>query len=79
MASITFALDEESKSKLSKFVWVVWSELVRQMLLREFKRREVLKKLEEFSKDSDLTDEDALRLGRKVKEGMWKKYKEAGW
>ena len=79
MASITFAVDEELKAQLSKFVWVVWSELVKQRLLREFKRREVLKKLEEFSKESELTDEDALTLGRKIKEGMWKKYKEAGW
>ncbi|MFH1711458.1 MAG: hypothetical protein ABH840_04060 [Nanoarchaeota archaeon] len=79
MASITFAVDEELKNKLSKFVWINLSVLAMHELLREFKRQKVLKKLEEFSKGSDLTDEEALKLGRKIKEGIWKKYKEKGW
>jgi len=79
MASITFAVDEELKEKISKFFWINLSALVMHELLKEFKRQKVLKKLEEFFKDSNLTDEDALRLGRKIKEGMWKRYKEAGW
>ena len=78
MASITFAVTEELKAKLSKFVWINLSVLAMHELLREFKRQTALKKLEEFSKDSDF-DEEALKLGNKVKEGMWKRYKEAGW
>ena len=68
MASVTFAIDEELKSKLSKFVWVVWSELVRQELLR---RQELLSKFnsteeQEFIKWS-------VDLGRRAKKGSFKR------
>lgn len=78
MASITFAIDEELKAKLSKFVWINLSALAMDELLRELKRQTLLKELEKYSKDSDF-DEEALKLGKKVKEKMWKKYKKAGW
>jgi len=68
MASITFALDEELKAKLSKFVWVVWSELVKQELLR---RQKLLSKFnspeeQEFIKWS-------VELGRRAKKDSFKR------
>lgn len=74
MASITFALDDELKSKVEKLSWINWSELARQELS---KRQEVFKsdersrlfeELEELTKDSTLSDEDCLKLGKLVKE-----------
>jgi hypothetical protein len=68
MASVTFAIDEELRSKLSKFVWVVWSELVRQELLERSQRTKLFKELDELTKDSKLTDEDCIRFAKLVKE-----------
>lgn len=78
MASITFAIDDELKAKLSKLVWINLSALAMYELLKEFKRQKLLKELDKFSNESN-SDEEALKIGRKIKEGMWKKYKEAGW
>ena len=34
---------------------------------------------ESIASKSKLTEEQALELGDKIKEGMWKRYKEKGW
>ena len=46
MASVTFAIDEEVKAQLSKFVWIVWSELVKQELLERSQKTRLFKELE---------------------------------
>ena len=33
-----------------------------------------LKRIKEFSRDSELTEEDAVRIGRKINEGLAKRY-----
>ncbi|MBI2449249.1 hypothetical protein HYV49_03045 [Candidatus Pacearchaeota archaeon] len=68
MASITFALDKELKTRLSKFVWVVWSELVKQELL---KRQELLNKFNS-SEEKELI-RWSVELGRKAKKDSFKK------
>ena len=68
MASITFALDEELKTRLSKFVWVVWSELVKQELL---KRQELLNKFNS-SEEQELI-RWSVELGRKAKKDSFKR------
>ncbi len=35
--------------------------------------------VESIASKSELTEEQALELGNKVKEGMWKRYKKEGW
>jgi len=68
MASITFAVDDELKSEISKFVWINLSELVRQELLRRYKFFNKLnsKEEQEFIKWS-------VELGRKAKKESFKK------
>jgi len=75
MASVTFAINEELKIKLSKFVWVVWSELVKQELLKRSQRAILFRELEELTKDSALTDEDCIRFAKLVKERFVKESK----
>ena len=79
MASITFAIDDELKTRLSKFIWINLSILAMQELSKELKRQMALRKLEEFSQESDSTDEEALKIGNIIKEAVWKKYKKNGW
>jgi hypothetical protein len=72
MASITFALDKELKVELSKFFWIVWSEVVRQRLLEREKKAELLfKKLE--SKEEQELIKWSVELGSKAKKGRLKK------
>ena len=72
MASITFALNPELKSEISKFPWVNWSELAREDLARRKKIGEMLlKKL--HSKEEQEFIKWSVELGRKAKKGRFKR------
>ncbi len=79
MANMTLSIPNEFKQKMDKFAWLNWSELAREAFAKRMKQLELLEKLDKDFEKSELTDEDTLRLGRKLKEEMWKKYKEKGW
>jgi len=78
MASVTFAIDEELKIKLSKFVWIVWSELARQELLRQEKTREAFEKFKKLVAKSKFTEQDAKELADKVNSSMHEELKKKG-
>src|SRR3989339_1439372 len=72
MASVTFALDPELRSEISKFPWVNWSELAREDLVRRKKIGEMLlKKL--HSKEEQEFIKWSVELGRKAKKGRFKR------
>ena len=72
MASITFAVDPELKSEMSKFSWINWSKLVREKLSeREAKAEMLLKKL--HSKEEQEFIKWSVELGRKAKKGSFKR------
>ena len=71
MATMTLAIPDKLKSEMNEFPEMNWSEAARQAFARKIRD---LRILQEFSKDSTLTEEDALELGRKVNEGLSKRY-----
>ena len=72
MASVTFALDPDLRSEISKFPWVNWSELAREELIRRKKIGEMLlKKLN--SKEEREFVRWSVELGRKAKKGRFKR------
>ena len=79
MPNITLSVSEELKKQLDQLPEINFSEAVRKFLSEKAKRALLLKKLDKMLENSELTEEDCLRLGDKIKEGMWKKYKEEGW
>ena len=79
MPNITLSIPAELKHKLDSIPELNWSEIVREFLSEKVKRSLLLKKLDTMLENSELTEEDCLRIGAKIKEGMWKKYKEEGW
>jgi hypothetical protein len=79
MPNITISVPEELKKKLEEFPEINWSGFLRECIESKAKRLAILKKLDKMLENSEITEEDALKLGDKVKEGMWKKYKKAGW
>ena len=78
MVSVSFTISEELKTKIDKFSWINWSDVARQEALEQEKRVELLNELEELTKDSKLTDEDCLRLGRLIKKGISKRLQKGG-
>ena len=72
MASITFAVDPEFKSKISKFLWINWSELVRERLIEREKQAEFLLKTLKSKEEQELI-KWGVELGRKAKKGRFKR------
>jgi len=72
MTNITLSMPEELKNEMEKFPEINWSVIAREAIR---KRILLLMKIKEFSKGSELTDEDAIKIGRKVNESLSKRYK----
>ena len=63
MVSLTLSVPESIRKEMEEFPEINLSEIARAAIMR---RILVLKKFREFTKDSEITEEDALRLGREV-------------
>lgn len=74
MVSLTLSVPEDLKQEMDQFPEMNWSEIARAAIK---KRLLLMKRIREFSKESDLTEEDAVRIGRKVNEGLMKRYRAA--
>ena len=72
MVSITLAVPEELKKEMDKFQEMNWSAVAREAIKD---RIILLNKFKEFTKESTMTDEDAIRLGRKINKSLTKRYK----
>lgn len=75
MVSMTLAVPEELKKEMDKHPELNWSEVARQAIKE---RILLLKKMDELLKNSKLTEEDALKLGREVKKALAKRYLKRG-
>ncbi len=73
MVSLTLSVPEELRKEMDKHPELNWSAVARKAIKE---RLALLKKMDEMLKDSELTEEDALELGRKVKKGVGKRYRE---
>jgi len=73
MVSITLSVPEEMKDEMEKFPEINWSEVARQSIDEKL---EELRFLEEFKRESDLTQEEAVKLGRQLNEELAERYDE---
>ena len=71
MTMVSVCVPDELKGKMNAFSEINWSEVARKAFSQKVKDMEFL---EYFRKDSELTEEDALRLGREVNAAVAKKY-----
>ncbi|MDP6156303.1 MAG: hypothetical protein QGH39_07780 [Candidatus Thermoplasmatota archaeon] len=74
MVSMTLAIPIELKRQMDEFPEINWSETAR-IAFRE--KVEDLRFLTEFKSKSDMTEEDALELGRKINKALQKRYQES--
>lgn len=70
MVSITLSVPEKLKQKMDEFEWLNWSAIAREAWIKRMKQLETLEKFREGLEKSELTDEDCIKLGRKLKEDM---------
>ena len=63
MVSITLSVPEDLKQEMDSFPDINWSAVAREAIK---KRVVMLEKFKEFTKESEFTEEDALRFGREV-------------
>jgi len=72
MPNLTLSVPERLKQDMSEFKVINWSEVAREAFEKKIAQ---LKILEEFAKESELTKEDALRIGRKINNSISKRAK----
>lgn len=72
MVSITLSVPGDLKKEMEMFPEMNWSAVARESIK---KKLIMLRKFKEFTKDSTLTEEDALRLGREVSKRAMKRHK----
>ena len=71
MTNMTLAIPEDLYKLIRKYNQIKWSEIARQAMWNEAKKLDLLNKL---LANSELTEEDAERIGHKIKRGMAKRY-----
>ena len=71
MVSITLSVPEDMKKEMNNFQDINWSAVAREAIKERLKMLRIFK---DFTKDSTLTEEDALRLGRKVNAAVRKRH-----
>ena len=72
MVSITLSVPDEMKNEMDSFPEINWSAVAREAIKNKLL---MLEKFKEFTKDSKLTQKEALDLGKSVTKGAKKRYK----
>ena len=72
MVSVTLSMPEELKKEMDFFIDVNWSAVAREAIKNKIL---LLRKFREFTRNSALTEADALELGRKVNKSLALRYR----
>lgn len=72
MVSITLAVPADIKDAMESFPEINWSAVAREAITRKI---EMLKKFQEFTRESDITEAEAIQLGKQVSAKTMKKHK----
>ncbi|MFB6361474.1 MAG: hypothetical protein ABEH59_09155 [Halobacteriales archaeon] len=71
MVSVTLSVPEEMKAQMDEHPEINWSEVARQSIERKL---DELRVLETFKEESELTEAEAIELGRELKAQMRERY-----
>ena len=72
MVNITLSIPEDLKKEMEKFPEINWSEVARDSIKKKIAQLTFLKG---FRMDSDITVDEALKLGQEVNQLLVKRYK----
>ncbi len=73
MANITLSIPNDLKEMMEKFPEINWSEVARDSIKKKIAQLQFLKG---FRMDSEISPEDALKLGREASKLLIERYKE---
>ena len=71
MANLTLSIPNELKKEMEKFPEINWSEVARDSIKQKIAQLNFLKG---FRIDSEISPEDALKLGKEISEKLIKHY-----
>ena len=71
MTNMTLSVPEDLHQIMESHKEIKWSEVARQAIMEKARKLELMDKL---LARSELTEEDAERIGHKIKRGMAKRY-----
>lgn len=74
MPSMTLAIPADLKAQMGRFPEINWSEVARQAIAAKM---QALQAMQHLLKRSALTEEDAVTLGRQIKQRVWRKHRRA--
>tara|TARA_Y100000310_G_scaffold341522_1_gene440925 strand:- start:452 stop:676 length:225 start_codon:yes stop_codon:yes gene_type:complete len=72
MVSVTLSVPQEMKQEMDSFQDINWSAVARQAIKKKIL---MLEKFKQFTKESDFTEEEALKLGEEVSKKALEKHK----
>lgn len=72
MVSITLSVPEDLKQVMDSFPEINWSAVAREAIKR---RISMLEKFKEFTRESELTETEALHLGKEVSTRSMRRHK----
>jgi len=72
MTNITLSIPEDLKKEMEKFPEINWSEVARDSIKKKIAQLTFLKG---FRMDSDITVDEALKLGQEVNQLLVERYK----
>ncbi len=72
MTNITLSIPEDLKKEMEKFPEINWSEVARDSIKKKIAQLSFLKG---FRIDSDISADEALKLGQEVNQLLVKRYK----
>ena len=71
MPNVTVTVPKELKKDMETLEEVNWSAVARKAFAEKIA---LLRKMDKLLENSALTEEDAVKIGRKVNAAMWKKH-----
>ena len=72
MPTLTLAIPKDLKEEMESLPELNWSEIARAAILEKINEYKIFKAIVAKSK---LTQRDALQIGKKVNEGLYREYK----
>ncbi|HJX05997.1 MAG TPA: hypothetical protein VJ461_04750 [Candidatus Nanoarchaeia archaeon] len=72
MVSLTLAVPEDMKKEMDKYSDINWSAVARNAIKRKL---DWMIEMDKLTANSKLTEEDAIRIGRKVKKAAAKRFR----
>ncbi|MBI1974125.1 hypothetical protein HYS54_04900 [Candidatus Micrarchaeota archaeon] len=77
MVSLTLAVPKELKEKMDKHQDVNWSEVARRAICEKLSDQEKIAYIKKFAAEINMTEDDAIQLGREANKRIAKRHFEA--